>query len=147
MAKIESHLCVSAMTGELSKAPKCWWGNFICASKMASDFCTVTSVLVTYVIHGVSSYQVSWECSKLWSIWCDWAQNGLRYRTKLTTDLGVYCPRKAVKFNHSLSLQYIYSITCTMMTIQLLSFDLCSSEDPVGSLTSPVPFSSMARKI
>ena len=37
-AETGSQLCVSAMTGELSKAPKRWWGNFICASKMASRF-------------------------------------------------------------------------------------------------------------
>ena len=37
-AETGSHLCVSAMTGELPKAPKRWWGNFICASKMASRF-------------------------------------------------------------------------------------------------------------
>ena len=37
-AETGSHLCVSAMTGELSKAPKRWWGNFICTSKMASRF-------------------------------------------------------------------------------------------------------------
>ena len=30
---------------------------------------------------------MSRECSKLWSIWCDWAQNGLRYRPKLTSGM------------------------------------------------------------
>ena len=52
---------------------------------MASNLCPVTSVLVTYVIHHVSSCQVSGEYTKLWSIWCDWAQNGLRYRPNLTS--------------------------------------------------------------
>ena len=43
-------------------------------AKWHQDLCPVMSVL---------SCQVSRECSKLWSIWCDWAQNGLSYRPKL----------------------------------------------------------------
>ena len=64
-AETGSHLCVSAMTGELSKAPKRWWGNFICASKMASRFVPSDVSFGDVRHHSLSSCQVSRECSKL----------------------------------------------------------------------------------
>ena len=118
------------MTGELSKAPKRWWGNFICASKMASRLVPSDVSFGDIRHHSVSSCQVSRECSKLWSVWWDWAQNGLSYRPKLINGMSHWSDESLSKDRPSYMTPWKMTVVTTTSAYAAVPWVVRSSEKP-----------------